>query len=392
MPAISKKRLFIAISMLVLIITASVSAYYFFRSEKNPKKGNSQTSPKFEAFWQERIEAAMKETACSFTDQPKISATFYQGKLIDGHIHIPSIFAGQKNDTPGEEDTLVHSTLGLNLTMNEFVCTLKHDGTNQAIAFFPVYREIIGPHLEIVKRTVVAYPNQFIPFNMPPDNDGSPTGYPTVEAATLEKMLSVYPNLFQGYGEIGLYVREGGAPALPPDSQRLRDIYPVVRKHKLAIYFHLGEGQREAYKKAIKEKPDINFIFHGDQLIKQEGEKQDLSQIEDILSSAPNVYYEVDELWGDVWLLRDGVSKEQFFDHFKDYEPLIQKDLATWKAFIEKYQDQVIWGSDRGIFRWTVDLDVGRQLTDYVRAFIARLDPAVQEKYAYKNIEKIFKD
>jgi hypothetical protein len=158
------------------------------------------------------------------------------------------------------------------------------------------------------------------------------------------------------------------------------------------VYFHLGEGQAEAYKKIIKANPDINFIFHGDQLIQCESCPQNLSQIEDILASAPNVYYEVDELWGDVFLLNPKKTREEFFAHFKDYQPLLEQDLATWKAFIERFPDQVIWGSDRGVVRWTVDLQVSRQLTDYVRAFIARLDPAVQEKYAYKNIAKLLQN
>lgn len=336
----------------------------------------------------------MADSDCPDTGQPKVPSGYYQGKMNDGHIHIPSIFTGKEDDTPGEDDKLLRTTLGVNKTMSQFVCTLQHDGTSRAFAFFPVYRdEIMGPHLEIVKRTMEKYPDKLIPFNMPPDDDGSPAGFPTVDTETLEKMLRVYPGLFKGYGEIGLYARQGGAPELPPDSQRLLEIYPVVRKNKLLVYFHLGEGQRESYKKIIKANPDISFIFHGDQLVKQEQDgKQDLSQIEDILASAPNVYYEVDELWGDVWLIRDGVTKKQFFDHFKDYESLIKKDLATWKPFIEKFPDQVIWGTDRGIFLWTMDLDVGRQLTDYVRAFIARLDPSVQEKYAYKNIEKLLKN
>ncbi len=386
----SKKFLVFAFIFLVFLFSTAIAVLAYFNLRAH-SPNITKEEKKFPAFWKARIEAALSDSDCPDTGKPEIPATSYQGKLIDGHIHIPSIFTGGPNDEPGVQDKEVNSTLGLNLKMSELVCILKHDGTSKAVAFFPVYRGLEEQHLEIVKRTTQRYPELFFPFNMPPDNDGSPSGFPTVEAATLEKMLAVYPGLFKGYGEIGLYAREAGAPALPPDSQRLMDIYPIVRKNKLAVYFHLGEGQREAYKKAIKANPDINFVFHGDQLIKQGNDgTQDLSQIADILASAPNVYYEIDELWGDVWLIRPEVTKKQFFAHFKDYEPLLKKDLAIWKSFIEKYPDQVIWGSDRGITRWAVDLEVGRQITDYVRAFIARLDLSVQEKYAYKNAEKIF--
>ncbi|MDP2671446.1 MAG: amidohydrolase family protein [bacterium] len=389
MLAFSRKRLIASLVGLLLLLSTASAIYYFLRPAQTPQESAQKETPKFEAFWKQRIEAAMAPSNCPDTGQPKIPTTSYQGKLYDGHIHIPSIFTGGENDEPSYEDKVVNSTLGVNIKMSEFVCVLEHDGTSKAFAFFPVYREMSRQHIEIAKQTMERYPDRFVPYVMPPDNDGSKDGFPTVDADSLKKMLGADPGLFKGYGEIGLYARSGGSPALFPDSPRLTEIYPVVRKNKLLIYFHLGEGMRESYKKIIKANPDINFLFHGDQLIQCEKCSQDLSQIEDVLGSAPNVYYEVDELWGDVFIFQPEVTKKQFFNHFKDYKPLLKKDVATWKGFIEKFPDQVIWGSDRGIFRWPVDLEVSRQLTDYVRAFIARLDPTVQEKYAYKNIEKL---
>jgi len=94
----------------------------------------------------------------------------------------------------------------------------------------------------------------------------------------------------------------------------------------------------------------------------------------------------VDELYADTWILRPDVSKEKLLAHFSDYEALLQKDLGTWKHFIEKHPDQVIWGTDRGIGApWSMDLEVGDAMIRYSRAFIGRLSPEVQEKYAYKN-------
>ena len=115
-----------------------------------------------------------------------------------------------------------------------------------------------------------------------------------------------------------------------------------------------------------------------------------MKHIDEILSRHPNVYYEVDELYGDVFILKPEVNKQDFLAHFKDYEPLLKKDLETWKNFIEKHPDHVIWGTDRGAGApWSLDLEVGEALTRYTRAFIGRLPPDVQEKYAYKNAEKL---
>jgi hypothetical protein len=63
------------------------------------------------------------------------------------------------------------------------------------------------------------------------------------------------------------------------------------------MYFHLGVGQKDSFEKVLDANPDVNFVFHGDQLISYIGDHQDLSQIEEILDNRPNVYYEVDELY-----------------------------------------------------------------------------------------------
>ena len=93
-----------------------------------------------------------------------------------------------------------------------------------------------------------------------------------------------------------------------------------------------------------------------------------------------------------MFLLNEKGNKQQVLKHFSDYEPLLEKDKATWKAFIERYPNQVMWDTDRGTYLWAMDLDVGRALVSYARAFIATLDPSVQEKYAYKNAERILAD
>jgi len=84
------------------------------------------------------------------------------------------------------------------------------------------------------------------------------------------------------------------------------------------------------------------------------------------------------------------VTKEEFLAHFKNKEELLGKDIDTWKEFIEKHPDQVLWGTDRGAtVLWSMDLEVSVTLSDYGRAFIGRLDPRVQERFAYKNAEKL---
>jgi len=354
----------------------------------------------------ERMEAGSKDkwalaaTApknCEIPEKEKPHPNSYQGALIDAHMHVPSIPDGPfRKFDGGDTERLI---MGANISMTDYVCLMEAENIKKVFAFFPVWEPIINESLLVVRETMDKYGEYFVPFIMPPYHDDRADGFPTVTAVELKEMLEIYPGIFKGYGEIGLYERgDNGGPkgslALPPDSERLQKIYPVVRENNLLVYFHLGRGQQESFKKILLENPDINFIWHGDQLIPYEEEgRQNLKHIDEILSRHPNAYYEVDELYGDVFIMTPEVSKEGFLAHFKDYEPLLKKDLETWKDFIERHPDQVLWGTDRGAGApWSLDFEVGEALTRYARAFMGRLSSDVQEKYAYKNAEKLLSD
>ena len=102
-----------------------------------------------------------------------------------------------------------------------------------------------------------------------------------------------------------------------------------------------------------------------------------------------NVYFTVNDLYGDQYLLNIGENKATFLAAVNDFEPLLAKDLSTWKDLIEAHPDQFVWGTDRGDAVWTFDREVGQRLVAYARAFIGRLDPDVQERFAYKNAERL---
>lgn len=345
----------------------------------------------------DRVGRALEPSECPAVEvRENFGNASYKGKLIDTHIHIP-----HPPDGPLFLDSIPFGSrplLGRNINIEDFVCTFRREGTSKVFAFFPVFEGFEETHLSIVSETMKRHGDLFVPFIMPPQNDDRADGFPTVNAEKLKAMLKRYPGLFRGYGEIGLYERGDhggpkGSAALPPDSRRLREIYPVVRKNNLIVYFHLGEGQQESFERALSENPDINFIFHGDQLIKYEQGRQNLGALDEILHRHSNAFYGVDELYGDVWLLRPEISKKEFVEHFREYEKLLNEDTATWKAFIERHPDQVLWGTDRGwSAAWSMDPEVGVILTGYARAFISHLAPSVREKFAYRNAERLLND
>lgn len=149
-------------------------------------------------------------------------------------------------------------------------------------------------------------------------------------------------------------------------------------------------GHRWALKRVLKKYPNINFVIHGEEIETKNG-TLDFGSVGDLLEDYPNLYFTVNQLYGNQFLLRPKGTKEEFFQDLQDYEPLLEIDKENWKEAIEAHPDQFMWGTDRGDAVWTYHKDVGKKLTDYGRTFIAELDPAVQKKFAYKNAQKLIK-
>lgn len=348
----------------------------------------------YDRAWDLTQDAAFASVDCPDAAPREYPDEYYAGSLWDTHIHMPAI-----PETPGlnesPEEYGDDFALGVNLTMDDIVCTFRTEETERVFGFFSVWDpDTTAPMIETAHRAVEQYPDMFVPFIMPPEHDDRPDGYPTVDAGTLKDMLAISPGTFLGYGEIGLYARDdNGAPELRPDDPRMLAIYDTLVEQGISlVYLHLGVGHGDSLARVADMYPDLNFIFHGDQLVVYEDDgDQDLSAVDDLLSAHQNIYYGVDELYGDDFLLRPEVSKEEFFAHFEEYEPLLQEDIETWGGFIAKHSTQVLWGTDRGwSSAWSLDRETGILLTDYARAFIGRLDAEVQENYAYKNAERLF--
>ena len=330
-----------------------------------------------------------------------LSTRSYAGPLIDTHFHIPHIPDSRPGAEPGEDEIegfgegrsqdwvfepeesdpirTQKPLAGKNITISELACLLRIDGTDGAFAFFPVFPDIQGQLLELARRSMDEHGDVFLPFIMPP---GEHDAEPTVVASTLSDMVSTHPGLFQGYGEIGLYTIPGTREVgFPPDAEIFQQIYPVIREHELIVYFHPGNGHGDGLAEALAANPDITFIVHGDQIE---------DDIDGLMNRFPNIYYTVDAIYGDQYLLRPEETIESFLAATSDYGPLLEADLAKWKEVIEAHPDRFMWGTDRGGEAvWTFDLEVALRLVDYARAFIGRLDPDVQERFAYQNAARL---
>lgn len=338
--------------------------------------------------WEKRIEDALESSPCPNLPKQTFPSASYQGPLIDTHLHLPAI-----DDTPPESEEDAENEeeerearfggpqalLGENILMSEIACTLKQEGTMKNFAFFPVYDEIPKQLVQIALKTMEQYPDLFTPFLMPPGPDDL---VPTLDADFVENVLSYYPGLFKGYGEIGLYDIEGVRGDFPPDHKIFQGIYPIVKRNKLLVYFHPGNGHKKNFERVLAEQPDITFIVHGEEI---EGD------IGDLMERYPNIYFTADDiLVAYLFPLYVGKSKQAFVAALeRDFESILARAVRKWKPIIEAHPDRFLWGTDRGDAVWNYDADVGQLLIRYARAFIGRLDANVQEKFAYKNAETL---
>lgn len=287
-------------------------------------------------------------------------------------------FAGSgysyRDDFDGPDDGSFSSvdqspTAGRNITLDAIACTLQSEGTDSAFSYFSVFSSQPDSVLEIARLASERYPGLFVPFLNPP---GEIDGVTTVDGTRLREMLSAHPDVFKGYGEVRLST---------PDAPLLMTVYPVAEEHGLMVYMHPEDGQIDNLARALAAHPNVTFIVHGDQT---------QGDIGSLMDAFPNIYYTVDALFGDQYLLHPGEDPASFLSKTNDYAPLLEIDLRDWKEVIEAHPDRFIWGTDRGgIVIWAWDLEVGLRLTDYARAFIGQLDPEVQEMFAYRNAERL---
>lgn len=303
---------------------------------------------------------------------PAQTAEIYDGPMIDSHYHMPANLDQAK---PNPQ-------LGREFTLEDLDGNFQAENTRSAFTFFSVFESYpADDFIQAAENAESKFPNRFVRFLMPPSSDDNP---PTVGYKKIRKMLEDHPGLFKGYGEIGLYSFGGkNGRQYPPNHPIFNKIYPLIREHNLLVYFHPGNNQADAFRKTLRNNPDINFIVHGEQL---------RGDISDLMDEYPNIYYTIDNLYGDQYLIRQGVTKQEFFDAIEDEDTLLDADIALWKDLINKHPNRVMWGTDRGDVRWAYNGKVGKRMANYARAFIGRLDPAVQEKFAYKNAQRLIDD
>ena len=215
-------------------------------------------------------------------------------------------------------------------------------------------------------------------------------GYPVVPDQ-VETILNANKGLFKGYGEISLYLPFYSV--VKPNDPAMKELYKTADKHNLIVMMHPIEGQEQAIEEALRDNPNVQFLFHAAERLSSAN-----MFLDTFLGKYPNAHYSVDiMLFGENSqgrpLLDVAEDKQDFITQFKqNWQGTLNADVTLWKSRIEKHPNQFLWGTDRGASRWNYDPEVGAVLEEFSRAFIGRLSLAVQEKYAYKNAEDLLKN
>ncbi len=310
---------------LVIIIIAGYLAYTW----NNPNSGK----------WERRINAALEPSTCPEVKQVALPASYYQGPLIDTHLHIPPLdddFFGDIDvfeDRPRGVDSDLYDTvaakdnplLGRTVTIDEIACALQQEGTSKAFAFFPVFPDIAVPMVETADRIMSRYPDLFLPFIQASGNEIA-----TVEGDVLQQLLDLKPNLFAGFGETGDSPTEPINP--PPDSPIYTGNWQVVQDNDLLVYFHPSPDHHLQLDRTLKAFPNVTFIVHGDFV---------RPHIDQLLASNPNLYFTANDIFDEATPLFRFGDKEVFMQTMEqDWDMLLAQAVRDYKQLIEKYPDR----------------------------------------------------
>jgi len=319
------------------------------------------------------IEQAFIEKECDLSPQPRAFDTgaYYTGPLIDAHVHMP-MFIEPPPGVTTDAGSVRFAVLGKDVTMGDIICLMDQENIKKMIGFFITSEFIMTEQsLRVVRQTEEKYPNRIVPFLMP-----MPLFTPLINPPALDQILSSNNGLFKGYGELALYFDVFAG--LNPDDAVFLETYTVLDKHNLIVMIHPVGGQVDTLKRVVENNPDVRFLFHGGDEV--------ADYITDLLVY-PNVYYSIDGELLPNWY--DIENKEEFITQVtENFDFLLDENIEKWKEKIRDHPDQFMWGTDRGGY-WHFDEDVGRLIEEFSRAFIARLDPEVQDRYAYKNAERL---
>ena len=320
------------------------------------------------------------QNTCSRAFSPRYSAgPYYTGPLFDAHLHMPTLIDISKADPSKLEghgaDIAGHIGVDRDAELDKLLCNFEREKVRGAIGFTIGEAELLTETLSGAK-SMKAKVGSMVDLFLTPAS---------FNAGGLDNIIAGNPNLFAGFGEMAFY--HPSYANTPPDASSVVQIYEVAGKHNIIVMMHPDARQEIAIENAIKQNPNVKFLLHG---------PETENTVHGIIGKYPNVYYSIDAMLirlssapGALMYMVSG--KDEFKTKFaQNYTAILNNSVNQWKAKIEQYPDRYMWGTDRSD-PWTYDEDMSALIEEFARDFIAELDPAVQENFAYKNAEGLLR-
>ena len=261
-------------------------------------------------------------------------------------------------------------------------CMFDNTGVKSALGFYSIPNLLKGWAVNGVTEVDAQFPGRITPFIM-----SAHVTALNLQPSDVESVLNTNPGLFKGYGELALY--KDAYLGTKPDDESLRPFYDIAAKHDLVVMMHPDDGQCEGVETILHDYPTVKYLFHGPEIG---------ACIPEIVAAYPNAYYTIDTQLSDipndhtsVNLFADKTT-EAFVANFKrDHDRVLAGAIKAWKNAIEKNPDKYLWATDRADV-WHFDPEVGALLDEIGREFIGQLSPDAQEKFAYKNAERLLEE
>jgi len=313
----------------------------------------------------------------------------YNGPLFDAHFHLLGS-SSQVSDDSGANRLLVNP-----INADDFFATMDKQGVIRATGFLPINHEnfvpdqvlndlILKPAEAVVKRSC----GRIIPF-LHPDSLLGPI--PMTLSHDLLKLIdqgfNEYPIPFRGIGEMHTDYPIDMYANVRLNDPAMFELYDYAAENNLIVMIHPKESDLEDLHLALQHNPKTKIILHSAGGVEK--------IIPELMEKYDNVYYSIDnDLLSPYGIVNGGMTKEKFLNnlHSKEmYYRILASALHYWKPLIEAHPDRIVWGTDLGN-TWNFDQGVYGEVTGIARDFIGGLDPSVQEKFAYKNAEKLFEE
>jgi len=321
----------------------------------------------------EPVECNIKPTQRKYSTGP-----YYTGPLIESHLHMPvaSKIVSTVAINAGFEDMPAYDN---ELTIDYIACLFESEGIEKAFGFNVVPKMVIGQSINKVKSNEKRHPGKFVHFYQP-----TPLAGLNPSPAEVQNILDDNPGLFQGYGEVKFAFSE--VPNEDPKDKHNLAMWDLADRNNLVVMMHPGPQHKEEAIFLLEKHPNVNFLFHSGSI----GD-----WIYELLEDYDNAYFTLEPsnfLFG--WDEGNGKfkfnpTKEEVLEYMNtNFDSALQDELAAEKARIETNPDKFLWGTDRW-YTQHFDAEVGAVVEEFGRSFIGQLDPSVQEKYAYKNAERI---